>query len=260
LSVSGWRAVEPATEDAPLPAVDPSKPCDVTSAIILDKETQAPGRYTDGSLVKAMETSGRDTVPGAAVEGRNALDEEALEELKERGLGTPATRAAIVKDLIQKGLARRQGRSILPTPARLHAGARGAQSRPRRSREAGDDRRMGIPPRAHGAGQVRPRAVHPRHVRAGARHHRSHPFGEGRQRRRVRARPRDADAPLPALRQAARREDLLVHVRQKKEGCGFNLSKDQNGKYLFPETARRLLERKRIGPMGASTAPRRPVG
>ena len=62
------------------------------------------------SLVKAMETIGKD------VEHGDELDDETLEEIKEKGIGTPATRAAIVKDLIDKRLARREGRSILPSP------------------------------------------------------------------------------------------------------------------------------------------------
>src|ERR1043166_8779876 len=57
-----------------------------------------------------METAGRD------VEHGDELDDETLEEIKEKGIGTAATRASIVKDLILKGLARREGRSILPTP------------------------------------------------------------------------------------------------------------------------------------------------
>ena len=249
LSISGWRAVEPATEDAPLPAIDSSKPCDVTSATILDKETQAPGRYTDGSLVKAMETAGRDTVPGAAVEGRNALDEEALEELKERGLGTPATRAAIVKDLIQKGLARRQGRSILPTPLGC--------TLVRVVRNLGLD------------GLAKPEMT-------GEWEYRLALMAQGKYDREQFT--QDMSAQVRDIIEAIRSEkggNDAVFVRdhgtptllcplcgkpllektfsymcdEKKEGCGFNLSKDQNGKYLFPETARRLLDRKRIGPM-----------
>ncbi len=249
LSINGWRAVEPATEDAPLPAVDVTKPCEIRSSEILDKATQAPGRYTDGSLVKAMETSGRDSVPDAAMEGAKALDEVALEDLKERGLGTPATRASIVKDLIVKGLARRQGRSILPTSLGC--------TLVRVVRNLGLD------------GLAKPDLT-------GEWEYRLALMAQGKYERKQFS--EDMTAQVRDIIEAIRSEkggNDAVFVRDhgtptllcplcskpllektfsymcdvKKEGCGFNLSKDQNGKYLFPETARRLLDTKRIGPM-----------
>jgi DNA topoisomerase-3 len=68
------------------------------------KETKPPRRYTDGSLVTLMETAGK------LVE-----DEEAREAMKESGIGTPATRAAIIERLIQVGYVERDGRALVVT-------------------------------------------------------------------------------------------------------------------------------------------------
>ena len=113
LTKPGWRAVEPRADHKDLPALKDDGAVTSKEVELLEKETQPPSRYTDGSLVKAMETAGKDAVPR---DGEELLDDEILEELKEKGIGTPATRAAILKDLIYKRLAKRQGRSILPTP------------------------------------------------------------------------------------------------------------------------------------------------
>ena len=113
LKKPGWRAVEPRADHKDLPALKEDGAVTTKEVELLEKETLPKSRYTDGSLVKAMETAGKDAVPR---EGEELLDDEILEELKEKGIGTPATRAAILKDLIYKGLARRQGRSIHPTP------------------------------------------------------------------------------------------------------------------------------------------------
>ena len=73
-------------------------------AKILQKRTQPPKQYTEGTLLSAMENAGRFT------------DDESLKEkLKESGLGTPATRAAIIEKLIASGYAVRKGRALSPT-------------------------------------------------------------------------------------------------------------------------------------------------
>jgi DNA topoisomerase III len=105
LVVPGWRAVEPTPEDDtafPLLPKDGRAQC--IDVELYEKETQPPSRFTDGSLVGEMETC-----------GKHVEDEEQAEALKEIGIGTPATRAAIVEDLIYKFLARRDGRTLIPT-------------------------------------------------------------------------------------------------------------------------------------------------
>ncbi|MCB9654834.1 MAG: DNA topoisomerase 3 [Deltaproteobacteria bacterium] len=77
----------------------------VADAEIEKKTTQPPKRLTDASLLTAMETCGK------------ALDDRVLSDaMKERGLGTPATRAAIIETLIQRTYVERRGKAFFATP------------------------------------------------------------------------------------------------------------------------------------------------
>lgn len=68
------------------------------------KKTQPPAFYTDSSLLSAMENAGR------------FVEDEALkEQMKENGLGTPATRAAIIERLLTVGYIERKGKTLVPT-------------------------------------------------------------------------------------------------------------------------------------------------
>jgi DNA topoisomerase III len=67
-------------------------------------ETSPPKPYTENTLLGAMETAGR------------LVDEEALREaLKEKGLGTPATRAAIIETLLKRDYIRREKKNLIAT-------------------------------------------------------------------------------------------------------------------------------------------------
>ena len=73
------------------------------------KETKPPRRYSDASLLGAMETAGK------------LVDDEALREaMKDSGIGTPATRAAIIERLITVGYIEREGRSLVATEKGLN--------------------------------------------------------------------------------------------------------------------------------------------
>ncbi len=105
LIVAGWRDAEPiAADDKPFPELGAEEKALCIETDLIDKATSPPSRYTDGTLVGEMETC-----------GKHVEDEEEAEALKEIGIGTPATRAAIVEDLIYKRLSRREGRSLVPT-------------------------------------------------------------------------------------------------------------------------------------------------
>ncbi len=69
-----------------------------------EKQTTPPPRFTEATLLSMMENSGK------LVE-----DEELAEAMKERGLGTPATRAAIIEKLIKEKYVVREGRDLAPT-------------------------------------------------------------------------------------------------------------------------------------------------
>jgi DNA topoisomerase-3 len=69
-----------------------------------EKVTKPPRRYSDASLLAAMETA-----------GKLVDDDELREAMKDSGIGTPATRAAIIERLIDVGYVERDGRSLVCT-------------------------------------------------------------------------------------------------------------------------------------------------
>ncbi len=80
------------------------QPQDVVDVEVLKKKTRAPKRLTDATLLTAMETAGK------------TLDEKELSDaMKETGLGTPATRAAIIEVLLKREYIVREGKSLAAT-------------------------------------------------------------------------------------------------------------------------------------------------
>jgi DNA topoisomerase-3 len=117
LIVPGWRGVygeipegeksaaeEDEGRDQTLPKLEKGEGVDTQKVDSERKETKPPRRYTDASLLGAMETAGK------------LVDDEALREaMTESGIGTPATRAAIIERLIDVGYVERDGRALVPT-------------------------------------------------------------------------------------------------------------------------------------------------
>jgi len=104
----GWHAAEPpppARDDAPLlPAVAVGDVVGTTGAEVIAMKTQPPKRFTEATLLGAMEHAGKD------------LTEEALRRaMRDSGLGTPATRAAIIETLLTRDFIRRDGKALAPT-------------------------------------------------------------------------------------------------------------------------------------------------
>jgi DNA topoisomerase-3 len=102
----GWRAVygKEAGEDvvlAPLPK--DAKPKNERVDVVGDV-TRAPARYTESSLLSVMESAGK------LIE-----DDELRDAMKDRGLGTPATRAAVIEGLISDKYLLREGKELIPT-------------------------------------------------------------------------------------------------------------------------------------------------
>ncbi|MFM9164047.1 MAG: DNA topoisomerase 3 [Solirubrobacterales bacterium] len=116
LIVPGWRGVwgelaegegkgdEDSGSDQQLPRLEKGEEAQVKKVESLEKETKPPGRYSDASLLGAME--------GA---GKFVEDEELREAMTDSGIGTPATRAAIIERLIDVGYVEREGRALVPT-------------------------------------------------------------------------------------------------------------------------------------------------
>ncbi|MFI3290933.1 MAG: DNA topoisomerase 3 [Opitutales bacterium] len=73
-------------------------------ASINEDATKPPAKYTEATLLTAMETA-----------GKLVDDEELADAMKEKGLGTPATRAQIIENLIMHKLLERQKRDLVPT-------------------------------------------------------------------------------------------------------------------------------------------------
>lgn len=85
-------------------AIQPAGEVVCADAIVKEKETQPPKHYTEGTLLKAMESA-----------GKHIEDEELRDAMKDSGLGTPATRAAIIERLKKVGYLTMQGKKILIT-------------------------------------------------------------------------------------------------------------------------------------------------
>lgn len=111
ISVAGWRAVfnevdeeKKDEENASLPKVKQGEDLPVTEKILLEKQTKPKPLYNEASLLKALETAGKEID-----------DEELRYAMKDSGLGTPATRASIIETLIKRDYIVREKKNLLPT-------------------------------------------------------------------------------------------------------------------------------------------------
>jgi DNA topoisomerase-3 len=120
---AGWRGVygleadadkqarqdeDAENESAELPTLEQGQKVKCASAEVEAKETKPPPRYTEATLLSAMETA-----------GKLVDDEELREAMKERGLGTPATRAETIETLIRREYIERVAKDLQPTPKGL---------------------------------------------------------------------------------------------------------------------------------------------
>lgn len=108
LTLAGWRevygGVAGADAEKDLVRVEPGEPVAVQELRAEGKETRPPARYTEATILAAMEGAGK------LVE-----DEELRAAMSERGLGTPATRAAILEGLIEDKYVIRHDKELVPT-------------------------------------------------------------------------------------------------------------------------------------------------
>ena len=109
----GWKAMErkmlgellgKQKEPAVLPDVQEQSRCSVAGAELKEGQTSPPKSYTEDTLLSAMQAAGTDSMP---------------EGVERQGIGTPATRAATIEKLVQKGFLERKGskktKVLLPT-------------------------------------------------------------------------------------------------------------------------------------------------
>ena len=110
----GWRAIQevfrsslkekPEDEDAGgvLPALIEGQVFEPVTASVTEHFTSPPKPYTEDTLLSAMENAGKEDMP---------------DEAERKGLGTPATRAAIIEKLVSGGFVERKGKNLIPTKA-----------------------------------------------------------------------------------------------------------------------------------------------
>ena len=106
LTSPGWLAVygKSIQDDKELVAVAPNEKVQTESVSPVALKTKPPARYTEATLLSAME--------GA---GKLIDDDDYREAMSEKGLGTPATRAAIIEGLLAEKYMVREARELIPT-------------------------------------------------------------------------------------------------------------------------------------------------
>jgi DNA topoisomerase-3 len=118
--VPGWRGVygempdaerseDEEERDQQLPKLEQGEPAEVREIASEEKVTKPPQRFSDGRLLRAMEAA-----------GKLVDDDELREAMKESGIGTPATRAAIIERLLAVGYIERDGRALVVTEKGLN--------------------------------------------------------------------------------------------------------------------------------------------
>ncbi|OEH85050.1 hypothetical protein BHU72_05415 [Desulfuribacillus stibiiarsenatis] len=108
----GWKALyknsnssdDNNKDEQVLPVLKVGDSVPFVNAEMVKKQTQPPKPYNENTLLSAMENA-----------GRFVEDEELREQLKDSGLGTPATRAAIIERLIQVEYIKREKKNLIPT-------------------------------------------------------------------------------------------------------------------------------------------------
>jgi DNA topoisomerase-3 len=91
-------------EDKELPFVEVGESLAIKDKQLPKKRTKAPSIHTESSILAMMETAGKEME-----------DEEMREAMKDRGLGTPATRAGMIERLLQRGYIERDKKKLVPT-------------------------------------------------------------------------------------------------------------------------------------------------
>jgi len=110
----GWKAVdrlfrnalklkdqgENGEDEKALPPITEGQTFENVTATVTEHYTQPPKPYTEDTILSAMENAGA---------------EDVTEDAERRGLGTPATRAAVLEKLVSCGFVQRKGKQLLPT-------------------------------------------------------------------------------------------------------------------------------------------------
>ena len=107
IKVAGWKAVhnepEEGEEQNNLPPIAEGETLQIQKTETLEKKTKPRPLHTDASLLASMEAAGKE------------LQEEERAALKDIGIGTPATRAAVIETLLLRQYVRREKKNLIPT-------------------------------------------------------------------------------------------------------------------------------------------------
>ncbi len=111
----GWREIEhifrssltekPEDDSGMLPDFTEGQTFENVEAAITEHFTSPPKPYTEDTLLSAMENAGKEDMP---------------DDAERKGLGTPATRAAIIEKLVAAGFVERKGKNLIPTKAGIN--------------------------------------------------------------------------------------------------------------------------------------------
>ncbi|MBA3365834.1 MAG: DNA topoisomerase 3 [Actinobacteria bacterium] len=242
---AGWRGVygleadtngstakagedESEAEGSELPRLEQGQEVRCVKAESEAKETKPPPRYTEATLLSGMETA-----------GKLIDDEELREAMKERGLGTPATRAETIETLIRREYVERVGRDLQATPKGLQVITM-LEEHPITSPELTGGWEKRLSDIEHGEGD---RGAFMKEI-------------EGFTRSTVEQiaaldkellRPERVElGPCPrcgeTIRENSRAYGCTSWKSKEEPGCGFVIWKRVAGRTLTPEVARQLLE------------------
>jgi DNA topoisomerase-3 len=106
----GWRSIKVSFSDddmeplQELPKLEKDDELKIKHASVLEKKTKPPVLYSEAGLLSAMETAGKEIE-----------NEEERKAMRNIGIGTPATRAAIIETLFSRNYIQRENKSLIPT-------------------------------------------------------------------------------------------------------------------------------------------------
>ncbi len=242
---AGWRGVygveaddragtapDEDAETGELPRLEEGMTVRCAEAVSEAKETKPPPRYTEATLLSAMETA-----------GKLIDDEELREAMKERGLGTPATRAEIIETLIRREYIERVAKDLVPTPKGLQVISM-IEEHPLTSPELTGDWEKRLTDIEHGSGD---RSEFMGGIERLARA----TVEEIAALDREKLRPERAELGLcprcgaetgEIIRENSRAFGCTSWKSREEPGCGFVIWKRVAGRTLTPEIARQLLE------------------
>ena len=127
----GWREIDrifrtslkekPVNGDGgTLPDFTEGQTFDGAEVAVTEHFTQPPKLYTEDTLLSAMENAGKDDKVNCPKGAREGGLGHIPDEAERKGLGTPATRAAIIEKLVAAGFVERKGKNLIPTKAGIN--------------------------------------------------------------------------------------------------------------------------------------------